>query len=107
MRNPEPKPHRMGTRPALLILALVALLALAAVVLAQGGYDLSWHAISGGGGHSSGGELALDAGVVQPAGAMQGGGYQLSSGFWPGAGGAEGALAEVYLPVVLKRMMRP
>ncbi len=64
--------------------ALAALLLLAGVALAVNGYDLSWHVISGGGGHAEGGTFSLDGGVIQPAGAIGGGDYELQSGFWYG-----------------------
>ena len=106
MRQSESGHHRFGRRPALLILATAALLLLAAVALAQGGYDLSWHAISGGGGPSSGGSLVLDGGVVQPAGVMQGGKYQVAGGFWSFGAAAAPTFPQLWLPVLLKRMAR-
>jgi hypothetical protein len=104
MRHSESAHHTIGKRPALLILALAALLLLAAVALAQGGYDLSWHAISGGGGHSAAGAFALAGGVLQPAGGMRGGNYQLAGGFWSSTGTAAVKTARAWLPVLLKSM---
>jgi len=74
---------------ATFLLTLVFLL-LAGVVLAADGYDLSWHVISGGGGHSAAGAYALEGAVVQPVGAMSGGDYELQSGFWCGVSAALG-----------------
>lgn len=71
-----------------------------AVTLAGAGYDLSWFTIdSGGGAASSGGyTLAGTAGQPEPGAALQGGGYVLIGGFWPGAA----AGYRIYVPVVLK-----
>jgi hypothetical protein len=66
---------------------LVALLVLVSVVLAQGGYDLSWFTVDGGGGSSSGDPYALSGTIGQPdAGMLSGGSYTLAGGFWAGAG---------------------
>ncbi len=42
------------------LLTMAALLLLASVALAQGGYDLSWWTVDGGGGTSSGGNDGTD-----------------------------------------------
>jgi len=86
-------------RRATFLVALVFLL-LAGVVLAQGGYDLSWWTVDGGGAtFSTGGGYALGGSVGQPdAGALSGGGYSLLGGFWLGAG----AQYRLYLPVLLR-----
>lgn len=48
-----------------------------------GGYDLTWNAIGGGGGASTGGAYALDGTIGQPdVGSMNGGAYTLTGGFW-------------------------
>jgi len=66
---------------------LLALLLVSGVVLAAGGYDLSWHTVDGGGGTSSGGTYILRGTAGQPdAGTLSGGTYSLAGGFW-GAGG--------------------
>ncbi len=50
--------------------------------------DLSWSTIDGGGGASTGGGFELRGTIGQPdAGAMSGGAFALSGGFWTGAGG--------------------
>ena len=65
---------------------LAALLMLVSVALAQGGYNLSWFTVDGGGGSSSGGPYALSGTIGQPdVGALSGGSYALAGGFWPGA----------------------
>jgi len=71
----------------LLTLILVGVSVL--MVQAQGGFDLSWWTVDGGGGTSSGGSYTLSGTTGQPdAGpALSGGSYTLAGGFW-GAGGA-------------------
>ncbi|HGX93327.1 MAG TPA: hypothetical protein ENK35_08440 [Candidatus Tenderia sp.] len=87
---------------SLLILALIlaTTMAAAGVVYAQGGYDLSWWTVDGGGGVLSNGGYALNATVGQPdAGAtLTGGNYTLVGGFW----GAGAVGYQVYLPIVLR-----
>jgi len=66
--------------------------ALAAVVGARGGgdtagvpdFDLSWHTVDGGGVmRSTGGDFELSGTIGQPdAGAMSGGDFTLTGGFW-------------------------
>lgn len=66
-------------------LALVALLVIAGVVLAQSGgdYDLTWNTVDGGGGTSTGGDYSLSGTIGQPdAGSASGGDYSLDGGFW-------------------------
>ena len=79
--------------PALAIASLsMVLLMFAAAALAgleaPGGFDLSWNTIDGGGGTSSGGayEISGTAGQPDAGTTMVGGAFQLSGGFWPGAG---------------------
>jgi len=56
------------------------------------GYDISWHAIGGGGGSSTGGVYTVTGTIGQPAaGHMAGGNYSLDGGFW-------GLLAVVQTP---------
>ena len=82
------------------LLALLLLFLLAGATLAQGGYDLSWNTVDGGGGALSGGPYTLAATIGQPdAGTLKSGAYTLFGGFW---GGPLAALRQVYLPVVLK-----
>jgi hypothetical protein len=81
-------------------LALLALLLLVSVVLAQGGYDISWFTVDGGGGTSSGDPYTLSGTAGQPdAGTLGGGTYTLTGGFWPGPAPPPYA---VYLPLVLR-----
>jgi hypothetical protein len=88
-------------RRATFLLPLLFLL-LAGVVLAADGYDLSWHVISGGGGHAEAGAYALDGSVLQPAGEMSGGDYELRRGFWHGVSVAPAVTDWAYLPVIVK-----
>ena len=90
----------MGHRQARVVLALAALLLLASVVLAQGGFELSWWSVDGGGATaSSGGDYSLAGSIAQPeAGALTGGGYSLEGGV--PVDGAE--WRQLHLPVVVR-----
>ena len=88
-------------RRVALALGLVALL-FAGAALADGGHDLSWHTVDGGGATSTGGGYTLSGTVGQPdAGLLTGGEYTLGGGFW-GGGAVVGASHGVYLPLVLR-----
>ena len=92
-------------RTVMALAALLALLLLTSVALAQGGgpYDLSWSTVDGGGQtFSMGGAYELGGTFGQPdAGCMGGGTYLLCGGFWPGSA-VEGDYY-TYVPLVLKR----
>ena len=86
-----------------------ALLALAPLAFAQsnGGYDLDWWTVDGGGGTIGGGGAAgtytLMGTIAQPdAGTLTGGGYSLAGGFWVGEGGGVAAEYDIYLPLVVR-----
>ena len=50
---------------------------------ANGGFDLTWFTVDGGGGTSSGGGFVLSGTIGQPdAGDLAGGDFVLSGGFW-------------------------
>jgi hypothetical protein len=85
----------------MLFLLPVALL-LAGAGLADGGYELSWFTVNGGGGTSTGGGYSLSGTAGQPdAGFLTGGPYSLGGGFW--GGGALVVQANgTYLPLVLR-----
>jgi hypothetical protein len=96
---------RVNISRFLLLATLVAVLTLllGTPLLAQtgGGYDLTWSTVdSGGYTFSRGGGYTLGGTVGQPdAGALSGGGFTLSGGFWSGAA----VIAyEVYLPLVVR-----
>ena len=74
-------------------------LAGATVVLANGGFDLLWWTVDGGGAtFSTGGPYTLGGTAGQPdAGVTSGGDYTLSGGFW-----GPGGMYFGYLPVVMK-----
>ena len=80
--------------------AMVRVQAGGTVALPGAGYDLSWFTVDNGGGTASGGGYTLTgtAGQPEPGGALQGDGYVLIGGFWPGAA----AGCRVYVPVVMK-----
>jgi hypothetical protein len=98
-------------RRAMPFVAITTLLALVSVASAQSadtgagreeGYEISWHAVDGGGAtFSVGGGYTLGGTAGQPdAGVLAGGGYTLSGGFWGGA--ASGSGYGVYLPLALR-----
>jgi hypothetical protein len=47
-------------------------------------YSINWYKVAGGGGTSSGGNYSISGTIGQPdaSGAMTGGGYSLTGGFW-------------------------
>ena len=67
------------------VIASVAVLGLVGSSRAQG-YDLSWHTIGGGGSASSGAQVQLvgTIGQADAGGLLNGGGFALRGGFWPG-----------------------
>jgi hypothetical protein len=81
----------------------VLLVLLSDIALGQGGYDLSWWTVDGGGGDSKGGVYALGGTAGQPdvGPALSGGVYTLVGGFW---GGAVAESHSIYLPLVLKNL---
>lgn len=91
----------MRRRVVLLLAAGVLLVSIGLVALAQGGYDLSWWTVDGGGHtYSTAGGYELGGTIGQPdAGVLAGGSYTLGGGFWRG-----GAVTlppwRVYLPLV-------
>ena len=67
----------------------VTLLATAAVAASLDGFDLRWHAITGGGGRSSSASYVVHGSAGQPAvGVMGSASYRLGAGFWHGVTGA-------------------
>jgi hypothetical protein len=86
----------------LLFGAGVLLLSAGLIVLAQGGYDLSWWTVDGGGYmYCAGGGYELGGTIGQAdAGVLTGGGYTLGSGFWRG-GSKIAPWYESYLPLLV------
>lgn len=66
------------------------------------GYELSWWTVDGGGNQLAGGDFVLlgTAGQPEAGNALSGGGFELSSGFWPGA--AVITRHTVFLPLVMR-----
>jgi len=95
------KRRRIAMRGALAL--CLAVLAALTLVVAQGGYDLSWWTVDGGGGASRQGEYTLigTAGQAEAGRSMGGGAYELAGGFW-GAGGGTTDHLYLYLPIVLR-----
>ena len=80
----------MNRRQLLIVmgsLVAVGLLGAGALAMSLVGFDLGWHVMAGGGGHSSSADYALDGSIGQPAvGGLSSDGYGLAAGFWPGIG---------------------
>ena len=68
---------------------VLTLLATAAVAASLDGFDLRWHAITGGGGRSSSAGYVVHGSAGQAAvGALSSASYRLGAGFWHGVTGA-------------------
>jgi uncharacterized membrane protein len=84
------------------IVVTLALLFIVSLALAQSGgsYDLTWNTVDNGGAmFSTGGSYSLGGTIGQAeAGALSGGTYTLTGGFW----GDAAALIGIYLPLVMK-----
>ena len=72
---------RTKMKPLIAMLALLALMALSASAQS---YNISWYKVAGGGGTSSGGQYSLSGTIGQPdaSGALTGGNYSITGGFW-------------------------
>ncbi len=82
-----------SSRCAVTLWPLVALLIFAADRSQAQGYGINWFTIDGGGSASAGGTFSLSGTIGQPdAGAMAGGNYSITGGFW--------AIESVVLPGV-------
>jgi hypothetical protein len=68
-------------KSSIVIIVLVALMALTASAQS---YNISWYKVAGGGGTSSGGQYSLSGTIGQPdaSGALSGGNYSVTGGFW-------------------------
>jgi hypothetical protein len=92
----------MRRRLVLFVGISALLLAVGGGVLAQGGYELSWWTVDGGGAYSAGGGYEINGTAGQPdAGVLAGGGYTLGGGFWQG-GTVVLPPFHVYLPLVVR-----
>ncbi len=86
-----------------LVSALLALLAATGIGL-QGGMELPWWSVDGGGGTAAyGSAMALTGTVGQPdaGGPLEGGPYRLFGGLWSGFP-QPAARFDLYLPTVLR-----
>jgi len=88
--------------------ALLCCLVLVGVVMAQGSpnYDLSWNVIGGGGTFQSPHYVLSATGGQGSAGAMSSAHYRLGCGFWYAFGLPAPAEHEIYLPSILKNVIR-
>ncbi len=94
-----------GNRAQKRIVILAVLLAVVILVpgaLAQGGYELTWWTVDGGGIQAGGGYGLASTTGQHEALAWSGGGYTLVGGFWPGGGDTLGEEYTVFLPVVMR-----
>jgi uncharacterized membrane protein len=84
-------------------LTLTILLLLVSVALASSDYDISWFTVNGGGGNSIGGAYTLSGTAGQSdAGALSGGTYAVTGGFWVGVAGPMPPTFTFYLPLILR-----
>jgi hypothetical protein len=94
----------MNKRKMLIAAAAMVAVSLTAVgVLAASvaEFEIGWHVVAWGGGHSASPGYALDGTIGQPdAGLLTGGDYTLGGGFWGGGGVARDC--HVYLPLTLR-----
>lgn len=95
------RPRSSGRRLAVAGGAAAAALATVAIVAGQSasGWDLSWNAITGGGGKSSGANYFLEGAVIPVDGQSSGGGFILNGGFY---GGGQEVKFDLYLPELAK-----
>ncbi len=86
-------------RRIILLILISALLLVGSVRAAPNALDISWQVIGAGGGHVEAGAFALDATIGQPVvGIVEGGSFNLCSGFWCRLM----AISRNYLPVIRK-----
>jgi hypothetical protein len=66
------------------LMAIFALVALMALSASAQSYNITWYKVAGGGGTSSGGQYSLSGTIGQPdaSGALTGGNYSITGGFW-------------------------
>jgi len=87
----------------LLLISILAILLLATVSAAyasMAGYSLPWWTVDAGGGTSNSAQYALSGTIGQSdAGALAGGNYILSGGFW---GGSPHPKSQFFLPVITR-----
>lgn len=85
---------------------VVALLAFAVQAGAQGGYDIRWQAVPGGGGISRGGPYALAGSILPHAGALAGKSLVLHSGFWSWDIRTGRVIPRLWLPMLIRGQTR-
>jgi hypothetical protein len=93
----------MDRKRCLLILTLSLATLAVSLAYAEGGYDVTWSTVDGGGGtFSTGGGYSLGGTIGQPdAGLLTGEDYTLGGGFWSG-GAAAAPGNQIYLPLVMR-----
>ena len=84
--NTRVKRSRLAPARWLLLIGIVAVVGLTPAHAQEPVYDLSWYTVDAGGGLSSEGATTLQGTVGQAdTGAMSGGEYTVTGGFWGGA----------------------
>lgn len=93
----------MNARVRTLVLMATGIASLGTIVIAAGqsagAWDLSWNAITGGGGRSTGGGYELHGAIIPVDGTSSGGSYALSGGFF---GGGEAVKFKKFHPGIAK-----
>jgi hypothetical protein len=97
--------HGFAIAPIVILAAFIAPIP-TAHAQSGGPYDLTWTAITAGGGAMTGGAYSLVStiGQPEPGPGAGGGGYSLTGGVWGGAGAVAPPPGgkRVYLPVMLR-----
>jgi hypothetical protein len=97
----NPAKTRLSRQAGQAFLALATFLLLVSLALAQGGYEIPWFTVDGGGGNSIGGPYTLSGTAGQPdVGVLSGGTYTVTGGFWVGVAGPMPPTFTLYLPLV-------
>lgn len=90
---------RFAAGAAAVLMVVLSVWVAVGIALANGGYEIAWFTVDGGGGESAGGGFTLAGTAGQAdAGVLSGGPYTLAGGFWPGAG----ANFLRFLPIVMR-----
>ena len=71
-------------KPRISVVAFSLFFSCLAIVASAQSYTIDWYKIAGGGGTSTGGTYAVSGTIGQPdaSGAMSGGNYSITGGFW-------------------------
>lgn len=84
-RNDATNQKRMNTmKPQFSVLAVSLFVSCLAMMASAQSYTIDWYKVAGGGGTSTGGTYTVSGTIGQPdaSGAMSGGNYSITGGFW-------------------------